>query len=244
MRFRSFCCGLLFILVLPVACSHRPASPRPSANPVSGTVLFEGAVPPARKVSVPDSLAKFVSPGLSLQPYQVGTNGGLADVLVYIANPPEFHPAPSSVDEARLVISNTVCRPAFLALHTNQALRIQLQGGPPLNFQSVSSSGQNWNRALLPNTEAVVRFPLPDLKIRLTDSNVLWLVGRIAVFDHPWYTVTDAAGHFALPPLPPGDYTLEAVHRRSGRQTLPLHLTSQGTNLLIRMAAPLMANES
>jgi hypothetical protein len=36
---------------------------------------------------------------------------------------------------------------------------------------------------------------------------------------HPFYAVTDAAGHFSIPNLPAGQYTIEAWHEKFGVQT-------------------------
>jgi hypothetical protein len=37
-----------------------------------------------------------------------------------------------------------------------------------------------------------------------------WMHGRLFVDEHPYYTHTDAEGHFTLPQVPPGEYDLVA----------------------------------
>jgi hypothetical protein len=41
----------------------------------------------------------------------------------------------------------------------------------------------------------------------------------IGIVDHPFYAVTGADGSFSLKGLPPGTYTVEAVHEKLGKQT-------------------------
>lgn len=40
----------------------------------------------------------------------------------------------------------------------------------------------------------------------------------IRVFDHPWFTIPDDRGSFALDGIPPGEHTLVAWHERIGEQ--------------------------
>ena len=40
---------------------------------------------------------------------------------------------------------------------------------------------------------------------------------RLHVSEHPWFAITDAAGAFRIPDVPPGKYTVEAIHEVFGR---------------------------
>ena len=39
-----------------------------------------------------------------------------------------------------------------------------------------------------------------------------WMKGAIRVFDHPWFTVTDKDGNFAIKNVPAGDYRIVYWH--------------------------------
>ena len=41
--------------------------------------------------------------------------------------------------------------------------------------------------------------------------------GWVAVFDHPYYAVTDGAGEFTIDSLPPGTYTVKIWQERLGK---------------------------
>lgn len=234
---------IVFLGVLACAgCSHQPS--HPPASPileysVEGRVVFEGPVPAPRRLTLPPGIAGPEAREVLVQPYAVDPSGGLGEVLVYIADPPPDRP-PLPTRPVPLVISNTLCQPSLVAVATNQPVQFQVTGRGLLNLSAVSKAAisQGWNRAITGNAAFEKRFPQPDLQIRLTDNVALWLHARIAVFDHPWFAVTDDSGRFTLPPLPPGRYTLEIGHRRSGHQTRTLEITDRTDPLLIRMTAP------
>ena len=56
-----------------------------------------------------------------------------------------------------------------------------------------------------------------------------WMTAYINVSPTPYYAISDAEGHFRIPNLPPGDYTLAAVHEILGQQTLHLTIKPRST---------------
>ena len=56
-----------------------------------------------------------------------------------------------------------------------------------------------------------------------------WTRGYIAVFDHPYFTVTTANGDFELDSVPPGTYTLKVWHERLGTTSRAVTIVGGGT---------------
>jgi hypothetical protein len=56
-----------------------------------------------------------------------------------------------------------------------------------------------------------------------------WMTAYVGVVEHPFFAVTGGDGSFALKGLPPGTYTIEAVHEKLGRQTANVTLVEKGT---------------
>ena len=56
-----------------------------------------------------------------------------------------------------------------------------------------------------------------------------WMTAYVGVVEHPFFAVTGQDGTFTLKGLPPGTYTVEAVHEKLGRQTQSVTLTAKGT---------------
>jgi uncharacterized protein (DUF2141 family) len=46
-----------------------------------------------------------------------------------------------------------------------------------------------------------------------------WMNAHAGVVAHPFFAVTKPDGSFEIKGLPPGTYTIEAVHEQLGRQT-------------------------
>ena len=56
-----------------------------------------------------------------------------------------------------------------------------------------------------------------------------WMNGYIAVLDNPFFAVSGADGTFSIKGLPPGDYTLEAIHEEYGTQTMKVTVAAKDT---------------
>jgi uncharacterized protein (DUF2141 family) len=56
-----------------------------------------------------------------------------------------------------------------------------------------------------------------------------WMAAYVGVVEHPFFAVTGNNGTFELKGLPPGTYTIEAVHEKLGTQTRTVTLEPKGT---------------
>ena len=51
----------------------------------------------------------------------------------------------------------------------------------------------------------------------------------VNVSEHPFFAVTDETGAFSIEGLPPGEYTLQAVHERFGTQEMQFTVEAGGS---------------
>ena len=56
-----------------------------------------------------------------------------------------------------------------------------------------------------------------------------WMRAYIAVSPHPFFAVTGADGSFSITGVPPGTYTIEAVHEKYGSKEGRLTVAPSGT---------------
>jgi hypothetical protein len=64
-----------------------------------------------------------------------------------------------------------------------------------------------------------VTFDKPEVLIPFKCDVHSWMNAYVGVVDHPYFAVTGPDGTFQLKGLPPGTYTVEAVHEKLGAQT-------------------------
>jgi hypothetical protein len=56
-----------------------------------------------------------------------------------------------------------------------------------------------------------------------------WMRAYISVLTHPYFAVSAADGSFEIKNLPPGEYTLAAVHEKFGEQTIKVKVAAKET---------------
>ncbi len=59
----------------------------------------------------------------------------------------------------------------------------------------------------------------------------------ILVFDHPYFAIPQLDGHYELPHLPPGDYTVVGWHERVGERTARVHV-ERGRTAAVDLSLP------
>jgi hypothetical protein len=62
-------------------------------------------------------------------------------------------------------------------------------------------------------------FTAPEVMVKFMCNVHQWMASYVGVVAHPYFAISDEAGHFSMPNLPPGTYTIEAWHEKFGTQT-------------------------
>lgn len=139
-------------------------------------------------------------------------------------NPPEF-----SVRGGRL-------SPEVLVVQTGQTFTVKNADNAAYNVHLRFRENKERNVALLPKGQLKGQADRPELFARISED-LNRLNGYMCVMEHSFYALTDAAGAFTLRDLPPGTYTIEAVHPRHGRLQKEVVVTAANTSLEFMLPA-------
>lgn len=251
----SFLCSAVCLAALAAGCSsevtEKPATPAAppgkkvdaaTAGAITGQVKFEGALPPAdlirmnadRKCVQGDS----TPPGSSLV---VADDKSVANAFVYVKDgldPAYGFDAPTT--PAVLDQRGCLYSPRVLGVRVGQAIEI-VNSDPTLhNVHALPMNNREFNHGQPKQFSKLSEvFTTPEVMVRFKCDVHSWMAAWVGVVEHPYFAVTDAAGAFRLPGLPPGSYTVEVWHEKLGRKTTQVTIgPSQTQAVSLTLTAP------
>jgi hypothetical protein len=188
---------------------------------LSGRVVFRGT-PPARKainmVKDPECLKLHGDKPLMDEEILVTPGGGLQNAFVYVRNAPKMD---YSVPEepARLTQQGCMFRPRVQGVRVGQRLLIANDDRMTHNVRSFPTVNRAFNFGQPADTEPRERlFERAEREIEVQCDFHPWMHAYLFAMDHPFFSVSDADGGYAIVGLPPGDFTLEVWHEKLGKQ--------------------------
>jgi plastocyanin len=145
----------------------------------------------------------------------VDPHGALSYVVVALADgtvgpEPDPDASPALLDQRRCAFE-----PPVLAARAGTSLEVRNQDALLHNVNVLAGSQQPILNVALPLEGSRVRRPLPTapgiLQVRC-DLHP-WMSAAVRTFEHPWFTTTDASGHFRLE-VPAGTHSVILWHPR------------------------------
>jgi len=208
------------------------AAPAPVANAgsISGTIHFTGK-PPAR-----DEIDMSMDPACTMTAAEndveqfVVANGKLANVYLYIkaGAPPSKAPA----NAAHVVLDQKGCRytPHVIALQQGGSVEFRNSDPTMHNIHTTPETGEaSIDVSQGPMGAAQTRqFQQPEQMLPVRCNNHPWMNAFINVSATPFFAVSAADGSFTISGLPPGNYTLAAVHEKLGEQDIQITVPPSG----------------
>jgi len=186
---------------------------------ITGKVTLLGQPPAETPIPLDPSCGRQHTNGVTTHHFVVADDGGLANVFVYVKAGLPTQRVAATGEPVLLDQAGCEYTPHILGLQTGQSLLVR-NSDPVLHNVHVTPAldgNREANKAQLPQSPSLVfAFAQPELFLRFKCDVHPWMFAYVCVVDHPWFTVTGADGSFRLPPLPPGRYVVEAVHRKAG----------------------------
>ena len=212
--------------------SPQPASPAAApdakkiddatAGSITGRVTIAGTVPPDTPIQMSsDPVCASANKEAVAAENFVVKDGGLDNVFVYIKDDltkKYIFDTPTTP----VTIEQKGCRyvPHVVGVRVTQPLVITNDDGTMHTVHGLGRSNQEFNfsqpMAGLKNT---VAFTTSEVLMPVKCDVHPWMHAFIGVVSQPFFAVTGDGGKFDLRTVPPGTYTVEAVHEKLGTQT-------------------------
>jgi hypothetical protein len=210
--------------------SAKPGTPAPDAKKVdpgtaatvTGKVVLEGAPPAPTNIKTESdpACAEGNKDGLKSETFVVD-NGGLENVFVYIkdglGNKYIFD---TPTEPVKLDQKGCHYVPHVVGVRTTQPLEIINGDSTMHNVHGRPDANREFNFGqAVAGMKNDVTFTVPEVLIPFKCDVHSWMYAYVGVVDNPYFAVTGNGGKFELKTIPPGTYTVEAVHEKLGHQS-------------------------
>jgi plastocyanin len=219
--------------------SESAAAPAPKLDSatlgmVTGTVKFTGKAPERLKIDMSMDPVCSITGGDNYAEQYAVKDGKLGNVYLYIKDgPPAAMNAPARSYDP-VVLDQVGCKytPHVIALMKGGVVEFRNSDGTMHNIHTMPTVAANESIDISEGAKGAPekkRFDAPEVMIPVRCNNHPWMNAFINVAPTPFFAVTGPDGHFVIDGLPPGTYTLAAVHEKKGEQTMQITVAPQRT---------------
>jgi len=199
-----------------------------STGAIIGVVNFQGQPPARIPIDMSMDPACSLIGGQNLSEQFIVNAGKVANVFVYVKS---GAPASSAPADARpVVLDQKGCRYAPHVIAVQQGGTVEFRNSDPTmhNVHTVSTGNATVDVSEGPGSTPQNRqFTTPELMMPVRCNNHPWMEAMLNVAPNPYFAVTREDGTFSIPGLPPGTYTLAAVHEKLGERDIQVTVVAK-----------------
>jgi plastocyanin len=199
---------------------------------ISGAIVFKGKAPQRVKIDMSQDPACAMTAGENdAEQFVTGKKGALANVYVYVkAGLPPNVSFPAKTTP--VVVDQKGCRyvPHVVAVQVGEPVEFHNSDPTMHNVHTLPMMAGNASSDIsqapmgAPQSET---FSQPEEMLSVRCNNHPWMNAFVNVSATPFFAVTGADGKFEIKGLPPGVYTIVAVHEKLGEQIQQVTVISQ-----------------
>ena len=204
-----------------------------AASTVTGTVTFDGKVPPLKPLAMdadPACAKKHTAP-VANEALILGTGNTMANILVYVTKgvpAGKTYPAPTTP----VVIDQNGCqyKPHVMGIMVGQPYKILNSDGILHNIHTLSTINPTFNKGMTASIkEVTTTFNKPEPIFHIKCDVHPWMSAYLGVFTNPFFSVTATDGKFTISGLDAGTYEITAWHEKLGTQTASVTVSGTDT---------------
>jgi len=195
---------------------------------VSGKIAFDGDAPVMPVIDM-SSDPKCLTDGTTEESVVVN-DGGLANCIISVTKGLDGYEFGDG--SGKVMVDQKGCKyiPHVVAMQAGQTISISNSDDTVHNVHSYSKRNQAFNQAQPAGAAAIEKeMGRKDKMFPVKCDMHSWMNCHVAVFDHPFFTTSDASGNFTLPKLPAGTYTVTAEHETLGKQEVSVTVADGAT---------------
>jgi len=196
---------------------ERPIDPA-QVGAIHGTVRFEGKAPRRRELGASGRAECQHEGVLHLTEDVIVNDGRLQNTYVYVKQGLggwQIPPPPST--PAVLDQIGCIYTPHVLAIQVGTPLLVRNSDPTTHNVRVVSKTAAQNKSMGQGQADLSIDLTRPERAAEFHCDLHSWMKALVFVEEHPFFAVSDAAGLFAIEGLPPGTYTVEAIHEVLGK---------------------------
>lgn len=204
-----------------------------AASTINGTITFEGKAPTLRALSMdadPACAKKHTGP-VANEMLALGKGNTMGNILVWVS---KGLPAGKSwpVPKTPVVLDQNGCqyKPHVMGIMVGQAYRILNSDGVLHNIHTLPKVNPAFNKGMPASLkETSTTFTKPEAVFHIKCDVHPWMSAYVAVYTHPFFSVTGTDGKFSIAGLDAGTYEITAWHEKLGTQTASVTVAGTDT---------------
>jgi plastocyanin len=202
---------------------------------IRGVVVMTGTVVPKK---LPVTIDQYVCGKEKVgEDLPVGPQGGVKNVVVWLQTPPPGATWPSAPVKVEMDQKSCTFAPRVVLVPAGGTVEFLNSDRLLHNLHSASRENPTFNRTQPRGRVIPVTFSKPEF-VQVNCDLHSWMRAWVVVADHPYYALSNDAGEFVLPNVPPGKYVLQIWQETLGITSRDVTVGADDARVTVELKAP------